>query len=181
MLKPLVMSNKSIACNKCLWLSCYFLNVSTAHQFLKACIHYEVVIIILQSESLSFQSTYLHTFPLCVSPPCAPLRAVTTQQKCTHSHFFLQILWTDINNVHITFSGSLKHTYVYICMQTHACISSHTHTETSIDIACSCIFSDTHSAIREPSGESVYKARVIVRSPLKGLPIILVSAGNHLQ
>lgn len=117
---------------------------------------------------------------LCTTQSChhsTETHTYTWISSCRYSEHTL-IMYTSAPT---TFSGSLKHTYVYICMQTHACISSHTHTETSIDIACSCIFSDTHSAIREPSGESVYKARVIVRSPLKGLPIILVSAGNHLQ
>lgn len=43
-----------------------------------------------------------------------------------------------------------------------------THTHRRIDSACSCIFSDTYSAISRLNGESVCKDRAIVRSSLKG-------------
>ena len=160
---------------------------------------------------LPVNTSPVRTSSRCPSPPRAPLKAVTTQKEQhthtdahtrthththmhthTHVHPCMHFLSTDSGNTHITAEHiNYRHSHTHtrfptwrVGRLTHTYMLTHTHTITESNtqtIACSCIFSDTHSAIRELNGESVYKARVIVRSSLKGLPIILVSAGNHLQ
>lgn len=54
------------------------------------------------------------------------------------------------------------------CATAPSCTQTNTHTHTCIDNARSCVFSDTYSAIRRLSGESVCEDRAIVRRSLKG-------------